>query len=104
LQSLTGTRYNSANSGTYSIQSLAHLRSLYLTEVSKNTNPSFAATFKDSCLTAQLGYYDLSVATGGASNLALAWSIKPENTDYPQVFFRDDNGLKISYNGGPVLD
>jgi hypothetical protein len=102
LQSTTGTRYNSGGVFGGSSLSLAQLRELFLNAAAKN---NAAVSFKDSCLVAQFGYYDLNVNTGGAPNFVKAWSVTPRDYNaYPQVFFRDDNGATILYGGGPVLD
>jgi hypothetical protein len=102
LQSTTGTRYTSAALSGGSALSLPQLRELFLNAAAKNNT---AVSFKDSCLVAQFGYYDLNARAGGAPNLVKAWSVSPRtNGSYPQVFFRSDNGTTIFYGGGPVLD
>ena len=101
LQSTTGQRYNSGGASGGSTLSLPKLRELFLNAAAKN---NFAVSFKDSCLVAQFGYYDLNALSGGAPNLVKAWSVTPRDYNaYPQVFFRDDNGATILYGGGPVL-
>ena len=100
LQSTTGTNYSSVSLFGGSALSLPQLRELYLNATIKNNS---VVSFKDSCLVAQFGYYDLSALSGGAPNFVKAWSVTPRNYEaYPQVFFRDDNGATILYNGGPV--
>lgn len=102
LQSTTGQRYNSGGIYDSSSLSLPQLRELFLNAAAKNNT---AVSFRDSCLVAQFGYYDLNALSGGAPNLVKAWSVTPRNYNaYPQVFFRDDNGATIIYDGGPVLD
>ncbi|MFI5160171.1 MAG: hypothetical protein ACHQHN_02790 [Sphingobacteriales bacterium] len=101
LQSTSGTRYSSGPSSGGSSLSLPQLRELFLKAVTEN---KAAVSFKDSCLVAQFGYYDLNVISGGAPKLVKAWSVTPRNYNaYPQVFFRDDNGSTIIYDGGVVL-
>ena len=68
-----------------------------------------AAAFKDSCLTAQFGYYDLNVddtalVNDHTPNFIKAWSVKPAHSAYPQILFRDDNGAMILYNPGITFD
>jgi len=102
IQSTTGTRYSSAAPSGGSALSLPQLRELFLNAAAKN---NAAVSFKDSCLVAQFGYYDLNVTSGGAPNLVKAWSVTQRNYNaYPRVFFRDDNGATILYDGGAYLD
>ncbi len=101
LQSTTGQKYNSGGIFGGSSLSLSQLRELFLNAAAKN---NYAVSFRDSCLVAQFGYYDLNAASGGAPNLVKAWSVTPRDYNaYPQVFFRDDNGATILYSGGVVL-
>ena len=101
LQSTTGTRYTSATPSGGSALSLPQLRELFLNAAAKN---NAAVSFRDSCLVAQFGYYDLNASSGGAPNLVKAWSVTPRDYNaYPQVYFRDDNGATILYSGGVVL-
>jgi hypothetical protein len=109
FKEVTGARYSAVNLDTRSTQHLPQLRELYITEISKNRGSNIAAAFKDSCMVAQFGYYDLNVdfnvpTNDHTPNFVKAWSVKPKHTTYPQVVFRDDNGKTIIYNGGPVLD
>lgn len=109
FKEVTGARYSAVNLDTRPTQHLPQLRGLYITEISKNRGSDIAAAFKDSCVVAQFGYYDLNVdfkvsTNDHTPNFVKAWSVKPKHTPYPQVIFRDDNGKTIVYNGGPVLD
>lgn len=103
FQEITGKRYNGINLDTHSTQTLPRLRELYLAEVNKNTNNS--STYKDSCVVAEFGYYDLNATTNNSTpNFVKAWSVTPKHAFFPQVFFRDDNGKTIVYYGGFFLD
>lgn len=102
LQSTTGARYTSGSIFGGSSLSLPQLRELYLKAATEN---HAAVSFKDSCLVAQFGYYDLNVTSGGAPNLVKAWSVTQRNYNaYPRIYFRDDNGATILYDGGAYLD
>lgn len=105
FQQFSGKRYSGVTLDTRSEQLLPRLRELYITEVSKNTSSDNAAKLKDSCLVAEFGYYDLNGNVDNSTpNFVKAWSVSPKHAPYPQVFFRDDNGKTILYNGGFVLD
>jgi hypothetical protein len=103
FQEITGTKYNSVNLDTRATLSLPRLRELYMTEINKNSSVAIAAGFKDSCLVAEFGFYDLN---GGPNphmpNFVKAWSIRPKHAVYPLGFFRDDNGQKIAYYRGLI--
>ncbi|MDO3626700.1 hypothetical protein [Mucilaginibacter sp. BT774] len=106
FQQVTGARYDAITLNTHSTQSLPRLRELYMTEVSKNGTT--IVNFKDSCVVAQFGYYDMNVdfnvlTNDHTPNFVKAWSVKPKHAWYPQVIFRDDDGKTIIYNTGPVL-
>lgn len=105
---VTGARYSGVNLDTHPTLHLPQLRALYISEITKNKGSDIAAAFKDSCVVAQFGYYDLNVdfnvlTNDHTPNFVKAWSVKPKHAPYPQIVFRDDNGKTIVYNGGLVL-
>jgi hypothetical protein len=105
LQETTGKIYSSINLDTRSTQTLPRLRELYIAEVGKNAIANNATKLEDSCLVAQFGYYDLNATINNSTpNFVKAWGVTPKHAPYPQVFFRDDNGKTILYNGGFILD
>ena len=108
FQEVTGARYNGVSLNTHATQSLPRLRGLYISEIGKNKGSVAAAAFKDSCVVAEFGYYDLNVdvtvvKNDHAPNFVKAWSITPAHSSYPQVILRDDNGATINYSGGIIL-
>jgi hypothetical protein len=104
LQSTSGTWYNSVNYDNNPGHTLPQLRAMYFTAVNQNGSASLAAAFKDSCLVAALGYYDLDVNVNHTPKLVKAWVIAPAHLSYPQVYVRDDNGALILYDRGVQLD
>lgn len=109
FKEVTGARYSAVNLDTHPTQHLPQLRALYMAEITKNRGKDIAAAFKDSCVVAQFGYYDLNVdfnvlTNDHAPNFVKAWSVKPKHAPYPQVVFRDDNGKTIVFNNGPMPD
>jgi hypothetical protein len=101
LQSTTGVRYGAVNLSTSSTLRLAQLRAAYLEEVNKH-NSTIATNFKDSCLVAQFGYYDLNVNVSNTPNFVKAWVVAPKNFSFPQVIFQDGSSKTIFYNGGVI--
>jgi hypothetical protein len=100
-KSTTGTIYGPINLNNHSSLSLPVLRKLYLDEVKKNS--ANIATFKDSCLVAEFGYYNLNETINTTPNFVKAWRVTPSKNNFPLVYFRDDNGKTISFFSGIVL-
>ncbi|MGZ3750120.1 MAG: hypothetical protein ACXVB0_07065 [Mucilaginibacter sp.] len=104
FQETTGAHYSGTVLDTHPTQSLPRLRQLFIGQVNKNGS---VAIFKDSCLVAEFGYYDLNVdynvpTNDHTANFIKAWLVKPKQTPYPQALFRDDNGQLISYVAGLI--
>jgi hypothetical protein len=83
---------------------LPQVRKLYLDELNSKSNS--ASSFKDSCLVAEFGYYNLNEGTEKtSSNFVKAWVVTPKNANYPEALLRDDNGKTIFYfNGREIAD
>jgi hypothetical protein len=100
--SLTGTSYNSINLSSHPFLSLPQLRKLYLNERAKNGYT--ADSFRDTCLVAEFGYYNLNAGTNNpATNFVKAWTVMPKNSYYPFATIRDDNAQTINYSSGIVF-
>ena len=98
-QSTLGTVYNTVNLDNHPHLSLSQVRALYMSEAidKQGLNPNY----RDSCVRAQFGYYDLNVGTGNEStNMAKAWRVELKSSAYPIAVFRDDNGTLIAYDNG----
>ena len=94
-----------ASSDTTGHRSLSYLRSAFLQHVSeakiyggaadaKPFVPS-ASAYTDTCLSATLGYIDLSLVPGNSyspGHVIKVWQVTALNSNYPTVFVRDDNG------------
>lgn len=102
LLNTTGTIYSQVNLDTHPLTTLPQLRSWYLSELNK-TNTYNAASFKDSCLVAILGYYDQNVNVNSIANFTKAWRIKPKHSDYPQLTVQDGSGKVINYVSGLIF-
>ena len=83
---------------------MSQVRKLYMDQLYAQHYPlDYIAGFKDSCLTATFGYYDMNA---GSSNqpvqLTKAWWVHPANSFAPYAFFKDD-GTLIFFGTGLVL-
>ena len=101
LQTTTGIRYNEINLNNTPSFQLPQLRAAYLAAATKNDSP-IAAQLKDSCLVAQLGYYDLNSNISSTPNFVKAWLIMPQHSSYPQVTLQDGNGKTLVYFNGII--
>jgi hypothetical protein len=104
FQKVTGVKYNNINLDTHSTLSLSRIRSVFIDQLRKYQGNNVAVAFKDSCLEAQFGYYDLNARAiePHNTNFVKAWLVRPKNKLYPwpEVLLRDDNGAVIVYYGG----
>jgi len=83
--------------------SLGQVRKLFINDVDQFDHK--ANEYKDICLKAEFGYYNLNVSTGGSSeNLVKAWRVTPKGTvhpsEYPVGYYQDDDGKRIYYFNG----
>lgn len=94
-----GNRYTGVNIDTTPRLTLPQLRSVYLTAMA--TYNKQYVTLKDSCLTAQFGYYDLGSINGQTSGqLVKAWKVTIGHFEYPVAYLRDDNDSTIYIDNG----
>ena len=83
-------------------QNLKQLRRLYIADLEQFNHQG--VQFKDSCLRAEFGYYDLNGSSGNTKSLWIkAWKITPQNGDYPYGFYQDENGSRIAYSDGIIF-
>lgn len=99
LKTTSGVKYGAINLNIVSSLQLMQLRTAYLAEVTKH-NSTLASGFKDSCLVAQFGYYDLNANTTQPPNFVKAWLVAPQKSFYPKAIFQDGSGKIINYNSG----
>ena len=79
--------------------SLQRLRDSFLyQDKSVEYNPAIALGLKDSCLSAEFGYYNLNIdyPQKGVA-IVKAWYVHPKNSQWPQGYFRDDTGGAILF-------
>ena len=89
-----GTKYNAVNLGTTHKLNLAQVRQLFLKAAGVE-----ADKMKDTCLSAEFGYYDLT-HDREVPDMVKAWHVTPANNIYSEAFIRDDNATVISYFDG----
>ena len=83
-------------------QTLTRLRKLYVSDL-EQFNPK-GLSYKDSCLKAEFGYYELNSGSGNNKKIWVkAWKVTPQNTDYPQGYYQDENGSRIAYSDGIIF-
>jgi hypothetical protein len=98
FQSSTGARYNSINLNTVAVLPLQQVRRLFLAETSRN---GLTATMKDSCLSAEFGYYNLGNGINNSgTNFVKAWFVTPQNSIYPQALIQDGTGNILYFFNG----
>ena len=92
------TLYGTVNLNTTSKLTLPQLRAMYINAAVKN---GLVNNFKDSCLVAQFGYYNLNAGISyAAPNIVKAWYITPKNSLYPYAYISDDNSATLAFSDG----
>jgi hypothetical protein len=82
---------------------IGQLRKLFLNHIEQFDHKGIQ--YKDSCFTAEFGYYNLNAGTSYApENLIKAWSLTLKNRNYPSnypvAFYQDTDGKLIYYDNG----
>jgi hypothetical protein len=95
-QNTSGKLYTSVNLDNHPRLSLSKLRALYMSETVDKQG--FNPTYRDSCVTAQLGYFD--IGGNATTNIVKAWEVRLKTYGYPMAVFRDDNGQLLNFDSG----
>jgi hypothetical protein len=99
FQQTSGIIYTSVNLDTHSTLSLPKLSKLYMDEAVNKQG--YNAGFRDSCLVAQFGYFNLNAGSGdNTTKFVKAWRITMKDWFYPVAYYRDDNAQLISFDSG----
>lgn len=82
---------------------LNELRRFFLTDIEQFDHQG--NQYKDSCLSAEFGYFNLNAGTGNEQEILVkAWRITTKNsvypTEYPQAIHNDNDGQLIRYDNG----
>jgi hypothetical protein len=83
--------------------STGQLRNLFLDHAEKFEQKG--AQYKDSCLAAEFGYYNMNAGTGNsAEQLVKAWKVTMKHriypAQYPMAYYQDHDGSLIYYDNG----
>jgi hypothetical protein len=86
---------------TTSISSLKQLRKLFLDDMESFDH--IGNLYRDSCLNAEFGYFNLNAGTGNnTENLVKAWHVTTKSKLYPEAYYKDGSGERIYYFNGIV--
>ena len=82
---------------------IGQIRTLFLGHIQQFDQK--ANQYKDSCFSAQFGYFNLNAGTSNSTeNLIKAWKVTLKNRVYPSeipiAYYKDDNGNLIYYDNG----
>ncbi len=102
--STSGTQFTNLSPDTVPATKLQPLYKLFKAQLNHDAMLGFTGkSYKDSCMKAEFGYYDLhnQVSSLPVGSFVKAWKVTPVIHDYPVAFFRDDqlNGLIYYFNG-----
>lgn len=83
---------------------MSQVRKLYVDQLyAQHYAPDYIKSFKDSCLSATFGYYDMNAGSSYQPvKLTKAWRVHPAHSDTPYAFFKDD-GTLIFFSTGIVF-
>ena len=101
FNSLSGTQTKGTNLDMKPKLTLGQLRQLFLE--SAKIFYGRPIIYKDSCLEAEFGYYDID-ADSKSKNLIKAWKVTSKNLnnffEYPVAYYQDNDGKLIYYDDG----
>jgi hypothetical protein len=99
FSSYAGAVSNGTSLNTVPLLTLGQLRKLFIGDLQLFDHRG--NEFKDSCLKAEFGYFNLNSGTGNTTeNIVKAWHITPKNGDYPEAYYQDSDGGFILYFNG----
>lgn len=101
----SGRRTKGTSLDTIPALTLGQVRKLFLNAVEQYDKGS--ALYKDSCIKAELGYYNITLSDS-VEHLVKAWRVSPRGYrfggDFPEAFFQDSGGKLITYFNGSIKD
>jgi hypothetical protein len=101
--SFAGYLTNGTTLNTLQTLSLPQLRTLFIDNAEQFEHKGLQ--YKDSCVKAEFGYYDLNSGSGSTTeDIVKSWKLtlksSTEPFEYPIAYYRDDNGSLIYYDNG----
>lgn len=92
-----GNKFNGVSRDTLTSTKPQALRKLFLDQLNHDGYQR-GKSYKDSCMTAQFGYYDLNAGVSlPPGNFVKAWKVALKNGDYPVAYFIDDQPNALIY-------
>ena len=80
--------------------SCGQLRKLFIDDIELFSHQGYQ--FKDSCVNAEFGFFNLNSGTGNnMESIVKAWHLTPKYKVYPEAYYQD-NGQRIYYFDGIV--
>lgn len=103
LYHTSGTIITVTKLNTITHLTFGQLRKLFINNIEQFDHKS--NQYKDSCLYAEFGYYNLNSGTGySTENLIKAWKVTPKSNPallvYPVAYYKDESGELIYYDNG----
>jgi len=101
--SFTGYLTKGTTLNTTATLRLPQLRKLFIDNAEQFEQKGLQ--YKDSCLKAEFGYYDLNSGTGNTNEVLIkSWKVTLKSSvepfEYPIAFYQDNNGALIYYDNG----
>jgi hypothetical protein len=101
FDSYAGRITGGTNLNSTPILTLGQLRKLFIDDIELFDYKG--SQFKDSCINAEFGYFNLNVGTeNNSENLVKAWHLTPKFSSYPEAYYGDIEGQRIYYSNGIV--
>jgi len=100
FESYAGRLLSGTTPGIIPSLSLGQLRKLFIDDIELYNH--LGNQFKDSCVNAEFGYFNLNSGTGDTTEkIVKAWHLTPSHNAYPEAYYQD-NGQRIYYFDGIV--
>ena len=97
----SGKLISSCNLDTIPTLRLTQVRGRYVAALIASNSPAYLTAYKDSCLIAEFGYYDINTGSSNKTvNIVKAWHVYPVNNGgLPEAYIKDDGTLLLFFNG-----
>jgi len=106
IDHIGGNATNGTSLNTNPKLKIAQVRKLFIDAIEQYDHKG--SQYKDTCLSAEFGYYNLNAGTGNSTEVLIkAWRVTRKNStypaEYPVAYFRDDDGKLIYYFNGIIV-
>lgn len=101
-----GNPTNGTSLNTEPVLNIAQVRKLFIDAIELYDHKG--TQYKDTCLNAEFGYYNVNAGTGNSTEVLIkAWRVTRKNSiypsEYPVAYFHDDDGRLIYYFNGIMV-